>query len=342
MTPIDDERLGQLARAGLQARDPGSTPESLRYRIARVVDDAGVPHGGHERTLVRLGSAAGLVAAAAVVVAVAGLLAVRSAGLTGVGGPSPMPSGLVPSNPVIWPPLELGPPNGYGADVRPILVLGAIGLVVAAVRFVRNRRASRRIRRLAVGIAGGAVAGLFWMELAYLPLVHGSTSGPIQPADQIVTADGASGGSDVVYVRYRSGASFIVGFSVRNEGPVTVTFDGIVDNYRGLSRFHFEDLRLKRDLAEMSVTEAGTQPFRPVDLPPGAELYVVARFRFATCDEEHLPVVPGLDAPDTDTSQGSLVIDRLMVRSHVLLLPRETGVPLRIVAALPQPTRCAH
>lgn len=342
MTPIDDERLGQLARAGLQAHDPGSTPGSLRYRIAGVVDDAGAPSRGRERTLGRFGSTAGLVVAAAIVVAVAGLLAVRSAGLTAGGGPSPMPSDLAPSNPAIWPPLAFGRPDGYDVDVRPILVLGAIGLVVAAVRFVREGRASSRIRRLAVGIAGGAVAGLFWMEVAYLPLVQGSISGPIRPAGQIVTADGASGGSDVVYVRYRSGSSFIVGFSVRNDGPATVTFDGIVDNYPGGFRFHFEDLRLQGDPSAMSVTEAGTQPFRPVDLPPGAELYVVARFRFATCDEADLPVVPGLDTPETDTSQGSVVIDRFMVRSRVLLLPRETGVPLGLVAAIPQPTRCAH
>lgn len=342
MTPMDDERIGELARAGLQARDPGSAPESLRYRIARVVDDAGAPNGGRERTLVRLGSAAGLVAAAAIVVAVAGLLAVRSAGLTSVSGSSPMPSVLAPSNPAIWSPLELVGPNGYGVDVRPILVFGAIGLIVAAVLFLRERRVSRRIRRLAVGIAGGAVAGLFWMELAYLPLVHGSVGGPIDPADQIVTANDASGGRDVVYVWYRSGASFVVGFSVRNDGPVTVTFDGIVDNYPSGFDFHFDDLRLMREPSEMSVTEAGTQPFRPVDLPPGAELYVVARFRFATCDEAHLPVVPGLDAPETDTSRGYGVIGSLMVRSHVLLLSRETEVPLRFVAAIPQPTRCTH
>ena len=340
MTRPNDEAFDEVVRGGLATRDPGMAPESLRRRIASI-SEATSSTDRQRTSLRRLGSIAGLAAAAAVGLVFAGLVAVRWVGLPSVGSaptPTALPAGIQP----VWPPLVPGSPSG--PDLRPIIVGATIAILFAAVWIVRVRR-TRRIRQLVAIALVVMFACLLGVETLYTPIVEGSVGGPIEPADRAVDPDPVSGGKPVAYVDYRSGGAFQIGFSIRNNGPLAVTFDGVGDvlALNDFRFFRFVDLRLPRDQTlAMGSTDDTTQAFRPVDLAPGADLYMVARFRFTTCEEANLPVVPGVDAPETDTSQGYMSIGSIPIRSHALLFERITDLSIPIAAAFPQPTRCAH
>jgi hypothetical protein len=214
-----------------------------------------------------------------------------------------------------------------------------------AAALTRRRQSRVSIRRIAVGVSIFAVIGLGFVETQYAPLAEGAISGPVHPQDRRIDPATASGGHSVVYVSYRSGGDFQIGFSVRNGGPLAITFDGLANGLalNQLRLFRFVDLRLPRDpLGMESTDDTQTQPFRPIDLAPGADVYVIARFRFATCEEANLPVVPGQDAPEIDSSLGSTSIETMFVQSHVFLDVRTTEIPLGIAAVFPEPIRCAH
>jgi hypothetical protein len=343
MSQDHDDRLDGLVRAALATRDPGRAPESLRNRIAAVAEPSASP-GRRRLSPDRARGLAGLAAAATIVVAMGAWLAGRSVAPSTVGGspaslPTALPSGMQP----VWPPLVPGFPTG--PDLR-LAGLGAAILIVAGtVALIRGHRSHVRIRQIAVGVSIFVLVGLAAVEMQYAPLAAGGMSGPVLPQDRRVDPDSASGGHSVVYVFYRSGGAFQIGFSVRNDGPLATTFDGL-SNALALNElrfFRFVDLRLPRDpTVDMGSTDETTQPFRSIDLAPGADVYVIARFQFATCEQADLPVVPGLDAPETDPSQGYMSIDTMSVRSHVFLLERTTDIPIGMSAAFPQPSRCAH
>jgi hypothetical protein len=332
----DDARLEGSLRELLRRRDPGGAPETLRLRLANLAraDSAAVGRSSRWRSFAALAAAA-LVGLFVIVVWLP-----RTIGGPGVSNPG-APASTLPAP--SWPPILPG--TATGPDLR-IAVLGAaILIVVTTVALIRVRRSHVRVRQIALGLSIFAFLGLGVVETQYAPLGQGAVSGPVLPQDRRVDPESVTGGHSAVYVFYRSGGDFQIGFSVRNDGPLATTFDGL-GNALALNQlrfFRFVDLRLPRDPAVgLDLTDDTTQPFRPIDLAPGADVYLIARFQFATCEQADLPVVPGQDAPESETSRGFSSIETMSVRSHVFFAQRTTDIPLGIVAAFPQPTRCAH
>lgn len=155
------------------------------------------------------------------------------------------------------------------------------------------------------------VAGLAWVTFttAYQPLRQGSLlaspSGSIKPV-----TDGVADTGFIVTI-----GTGRVGYSVGNDGPVSVRVEGLVDNVGMTSQARMIKGEWAPHLGRGSVPVSGDQiddarPF-PATIPPGGEIVLWLTVTKPDC------------AP-----LGTQTIDRVPLRWSVLGRPREVDFPL--------------
>lgn len=165
---------------------------------------------------------------------------------------------------------RLGTPERYAVELRAVEGLEPRHGVRAYVRSKRPRTVIlvsvlAVVVSLAIGFAIGAV---IWID-SYQPLVMGdSMQNPLDSKP--------SSGAPGVTVLFRKGRPFLYGATIRNNGPFSVRILGVP---RGIGDYF--KARLYTNTPNPAVNQRPLVPFRPFDLHPGEERWLVLKGVYA-------------------------------------------------------------
>lgn len=303
----DELRLERHLRELLRDRDPGPVPYGLRQRVDRVPAEAPGAGVGLRSGITRI---LGLAAVVALLVGGIQVLGVPRA--TGPGaGPSESP--LSTFDPTLEGPGIIRT-SAEGAAVP--LGLFATFALVAGIGLTR-----RRPLRLALGAAAVALpvaAGV----LAFVPgPVQGGLSGA-GPGTEWAEMPAGYEGDGLMYVRVGPEEPYGFGFSIRNDGPLPIRLEGIVEEDRsGTSLPFLTALWVDGEPDHGSTGPA--MPFTARDLAPGDDVVLWLVARASPC-----AVGPAWN-PRTDADTGGYPRSTLLVRYSVLGWPRTADMALR-------------
>lgn len=189
-----------------------------------------------------------------------------------------------------------------------------------------DRRPTRRLRGPLVVVAivpivlAITVAGVSTFALTLEPLGPGSVSGA-DPVGLIATTEQDD---DVLHLyRYEPGASFLTLTSIRNVGPMAITFVGLVEPRSDIvdSALIWPEALLLMPDAPGTVGPDESLPFAPVVIEPGHERAVWIGWRVGS------QCVPG-QAPPYMPEAGVGLGPLLPFRWSVLGVPRTSEVDL--------------
>jgi hypothetical protein len=310
--------LEDRLRETLAARDPGgAAPAGLQERIARVSTIR--PRSSLPLVVRSTHTAVALLAtAAAIVVGLVGVSALRTAGpgTIGVGGSAPpSPSAGVAVEPGNLPlPLTLDGTAVAAALAIGVVLLWYVAEALAAQpqmrvgeqdarwRFPRGLGWLRRagVRRSLFALALAAAVASPWVVGAASRLGEGSGAAS-SSVDLLGGRTGFGGQKSILFYSGTPGQTISVTISLHNRGWVPLTVLGLdpgqADAGYELRRFESEDPNIL-----LSPDQASTVPFTPFELAPGEERDVVF--------VDHLAICPILGAGTPSPSPGKSATQR--------------------------------
>lgn len=319
MSGIDDTRLEREIREAMRRRDPGPAPVGLRGRVARVPDEP--PAGGQALRAVSraIMPVLGLAAAIALLLLAVPLFLAPGTG-PGPGASVAPATGFDPS--LRGPGITAAPL--LEADLVVPLVLLLLGVIVFAVSPRGPRRVVATLAVLLVVGCGGA-----------LVLLTHATTGPVASSGGIgvLNTDQPAGSPRwTAYITAAPGDPYSFGFSVANEGPLTIHLDGIVGG--DPTDAHTPTFRAAWTDTEPNGGISGPAgPFAPVDVPPGDHVLLWLVGTASACAE----------GPAFDPAAGGWIADAIpevRVRYSVLGIPRTATIRLPYDLMQPNAETC--
>jgi hypothetical protein len=306
--PMTDERVERELRLIHHRRHPGPAPMTLRERVLDV-PKADQGHGGRRGAAALARPLMAMAASVAVLVAGASIVALL-AGRT-LQGPAASP---IPSQPAgMFDPTLTGPgivPTPGLAPMHAVAILLFALLLLGAVAVGRRAGWVLAVPALLLPLVG--------LGLANVPgPAQGSLSAPGVSTERAAMPAGYEG-PDLVYVLAGPGAPYSLGFSLRNDGPLPIRIEGIVEpDQEGALVPSSSAVWL--DGSPWPGSTGPAQPFTPVDVPPSEEVMLWLVRRASPC-----AIGPGWDGTDT----GGYAVSQVTVSFSVLGWPRTTDVEL--------------
>ncbi len=310
--PMTDQHLERELRTLLAGRRPGPAPLPLRERVLGVTDTA--PHVGRGLAS-NVRPLLGLAAALVVLLGVGAILAWRTA--LPIQGPAASAAASAPPTAAFDPTL-VGPGIVEAPGVAPVQALGLVLfwiLILAAIAARRRAGWAFVVAALLLPIAG--------LGLANVPgPVRGSFSGIGIATERAETPPGF-GSHEVLYELAEPRAPYSFAFAVRNDGPLPLRIEGIIDPGGPDTQLPYATA-LWLDAIPWPGSGGPGRPFTPVDLPPGEELVLHLVGRASPC-----AVGPTWDPADTQGPEtGGYGQSDVTVRFSVLGWPRTADVQL--------------
>lgn len=307
MSDVDGTRLEREISEAMRRRDPGPAPIGLRDRVARV------PQGPAVRGPALRGLSRAVVPVLGVAAVIALLLLTIPLFLVPGSGPGPGASvaPVATFDPYLrGPGITEAPP--LEADVVVPLGLLLLGVVVFAFAPRGPRRAAAAlVVLLALGFGGALVL-----------LTHANT-GPVASSGGVgvLNPDQPAGSPRwTAFITAAPREPYSFGFSVENDGPLTIHLDGIVAS--GIPPDdHAPTFRAAWTGTEPNGGIGGpAEPFAPVDLPPGGHVLLWLVGVASECAAG--------PAFDPSGSWSAVSIPDVRVRYSILGIPRTATIRL--------------